>query len=64
MEQVIVVTPGSKENGALTQRRLIRLQGLHAHARAVAWMDGYAAGRAPGTSIVSQARVKRKPRGL
>lgn len=61
VEEVIPVRPGTS-NGDNTKRRLVRLLGEHAHARAVAWMEGYVAGRTPRAAIVQQARVKRKPK--
>jgi hypothetical protein len=46
--------------GKASKRRLIRITGDNAHLRAVAWMDGYVAGRSAPPPPVEYARVKRK----
>jgi len=61
VEEVVVVRPGVS-NGDSAKRRLVRLLGKDAGARAVAWMEGYLMGRAGLASIVQQPRAKRKGR--
>lgn len=50
--------------GRSSKRRLTRITGLNCYVRALAWLDGYLAGRAAPPPVVQFARqqTKRKPK--